>query len=114
MTLEKIILEILESRDTTNPTEVRQYCLDGYGLRVERVMDISEDDALKEGCVGTPCNHGSEWACTDCMNTGYIEPPSLDFMGMWDQINKKRGYSWYDNPYAWVIDYKILETGGNK
>lgn len=36
MTLEKIILEILESRDTTNQTEVRRYCLDGYGLRISK------------------------------------------------------------------------------
>ncbi len=36
MTLEKIILEILESRDTTNPTEVRRYCLNAYGLRISK------------------------------------------------------------------------------
>lgn len=36
MTLEKIIFEILESRDTTNPTEVRRYCLEAYGQRISK------------------------------------------------------------------------------
>lgn len=36
MTLEKIILEILESRDMTNPEEVRRYCLDAYGMRISK------------------------------------------------------------------------------
>lgn len=55
--------------------------------RVERVQDISEIDALKEG-VST----------------------AEKYAALWDSLNAKRGYSWESNPWVWVIDFNLLTT----
>lgn len=95
-------------------------------IRVERVQDISRDDAIVEGlteffwddeCAKIPhiakdiakgkrwWNHviikrgrkHSVWAC-----------PRKAFRELWDDINDKRGFGWDKNPWVWVIEWKQL------
>jgi len=61
------------------------------GNRIERVQDISEEDARAE--VG-------EWGCDT------IEV----FQELWDSINAKRGFGWDVNPWVWVIEFVRVET----
>jgi hypothetical protein len=68
------------------------------GIRVERVQDISEDDARSEGIY----NHE---------HLKYITSACKAFQGLWDSLNKKRGFGWDDNPWVWVIEFKVLERG---
>lgn len=85
-------------------------------VRCERVQEISDDDAIKEGCAGAVCDclhfgrgvHG----CESCMNTGWQDPPTLEFMDLWDGLNAKRGYSWASNPWVWVISFERCEKPG--
>jgi hypothetical protein len=80
------------------------------GTRVERVQDISEDDALAEGCTQGKCScGGAAYACTDCMNTGITEPASLNFLDLWNSINAKRGYGCDVNPWVRVIEFRRVE-----
>lgn len=74
-------------------------------VRVERLQEISEEDAIKEGFEGTLC-HCSRVQCTDCMNTGWLEPPKVDFIYMWDSLNAKRGFGRENNPWVWVIAFE--------
>ncbi len=68
-------------------------------VRVERVQDISHEDALAEGSApDAPYNNygtGSKYRDT--------------FAQLWDLINEKRGYGWNDNPWVWVIEF-VMEA----
>ena len=79
-------------------------------VRVERVQDITNNDAIKEGCAGAECDClriGRSWmGCESCMNTGWQEPPVVEFMQLWEHLNAKRGYGWDANPWVWVISFE--------
>lgn len=62
-------------------------------VRVERVTDISEEDAKAEGVTPNPITN--------------IDPYRAAFCELWDKLNEKRGYSWLSQPYVWVIDFKL-------
>lgn len=76
-------------------------------VRVERLRDISEADAVAEGFEGVPCDHVNPGfaGCTDCMNSGWLEPPWVGFHLAWDELNAKRGFGWETDPWAWVIEF---------
>ncbi len=79
-------------------------------VRVERMQEISEGDAIAEGCEGIPCDHPSgRYACEDCMNTGWREPPIVMYHELWDELNAKRGYGWDTNPWVWVITFERID-----
>lgn len=65
-------------------------------VRVERLQDITEDDATAEGLrIGI----GGEpyFSCRDA------------FVALWNSINAKRGYGWDTNPWVWVISFERCE-----
>jgi len=90
------------------PREAARIWLRVTDVRVERVQDITENDAMAEGCSGVVCEHSNSinGGCSDCMNTGWFEPPELEFMDLWDKLNAKRGYGWHTNPWVWVIGFE--------
>ena len=64
-------------------------------VRVERVQDISIDDAFAEG--------------VRCIN----DRERIEFRKLWDSINAKRGFGWDVNPWTWVIEFdRTTPTGG--
>lgn len=87
-------------------------------VRVERLKDMTDKDALKEGAQGVKCDHAGlgVYGCTDCMNTGWLEPPILEFMGIWNSTIKKSEldrYGWDANPWVWVIEFERCEKPEN-
>ena len=96
------------------PKEAARSWLKVTDVMVERLKDITEDGALREGSQGIRCNHVAlgEHGCTDCMNTGWIEPPQVEFMQIWNSTIKKSDidrYGWDANPYVWVIEFERCE-----
>lgn len=63
-------------------------------VRVERVQEISVNDA---------CAEGSPWD-----ERGFRSEHRPWFIDAWNSINAKRGYSWESNPWVWVIEFKVL------
>lgn len=65
-------------------------------VRVERLHDISEQDAWAEGCLGwdDDVTGGS---------SGYAE-----FWNLWESINGEG--SWNKNPWVWVVEFKKVEV----
>lgn len=78
-------------------------------VRVERLQEITEADAILEGF------------------TTYYEPKSYDeykagtiaqlpvpqFRKCWDSLNAKRSYGWQTNPFVWVIGFYRIKQGGD-
>lgn len=96
------------------PKEAARIWLKVTNVRVERLKDMTDNDALKEGAEGVRCDHAGlgAYGCTDCMNTGWLEPPLLEFMGIWNSTIKKSDidrYGWYANPWVWVIEFERCE-----
>jgi hypothetical protein len=75
--------------------------LEVIGVRVERVQDISEEDAKAEGCVcrsWESVEHDKQWNAK--------EYHANVFSGLWDSVNAKRGFGWDENPWVWVYKFK--------
>lgn len=79
-------------------------------IRVERLQEISEEDAIAEGmqksigglwCGAPHRAHG----CPKQHNTA-VEA----FADLWDSLNAKRGYGWDVNPRVWVIEFRRVEA----
>jgi len=73
------------------------------GVRVERVQEITEDDAKAEGAA---MGYDGDYSPHQGFNH------RGGFMALWDSINAKRGLSWDANPWVWVVEFERAE-GGN-
>lgn len=100
------------------PKEAARIWLKVTDVRVEQLKEITEDGALREGAQGVICDHVAlgEHGCTDCMNTGWLEPPQVEFMQIWNSTIKKPDidrYGWDASPYVWVIEFERCEKPEN-
>lgn len=71
------------------PRWASRLTLENKGVRVERLQDISEEDAAAEG-VERPAWDNASYRC--------------EFMRLWDEINPK--HPWASNPWVWVVEFK--------
>lgn len=79
------------------PKEATRITLDITEIRVERLQEITDTDAVKEGIA----------------NGAYAVSPIRSFQKLWDSLNEKQGYRWKINPWVWVISFRALNlTGG--
>lgn len=83
------------------PRRASRLTLEIVAVRVERLQDITEDDAVAEGC--------QPWM----KNGQMVDTAASDFVHLWSDINEKRGYSWESNPWVWVIEFRNLSGAGN-
>jgi hypothetical protein len=92
------------------PKEAARIFLKITDVRVERLQDITEEQTQKEGCEGIRCHcMGMGYACTDCYNTGWQEPPSVNFMYLWDSTIRKDmscTLCWNANPWVFVYEFE--------
>ena len=100
------------------PKEAARIWLRVTDVRVERLQDITYNGALREGSQGIRCDHVAlgVHGCTDCMNTGWIEPPQVEFMQIWNSTIKNSDlnrYGWEANPWVWVIEFERCEKPEN-
>lgn len=80
-------------------------------IRVERVQDISEADAMAEGVEATTALVNNEHLFTECRPDLPRIPAAVQgFCELWDRINAKRGYGWAVNPWVWVVSFRRKEA----
>lgn len=86
------------------PREASRITLRITGARVERLQDISEEDAKAEGF----CDHPTGIIIPNSRPPQRAEISYVDwFKDLWERINKKRqGLTWNDNPWVWVIEFE--------
>ena len=74
-------------------------------IRVERLQDISEADAVAEG---SSKSHPSIDKVSQTF--GFADWPRSWFAQTWDHINGTG--SWEANPWVWVVEFKVVEPQG--
>lgn len=111
------------------PRWASRITLEITNVRVERLQDISEADALVEGIIsdadyaddpdgnGIPCGLcrgtglypalGANLGMTeaDCIS---CDSPTKRFSLLWDKINGKK-HPWSSNPWVWCISFRRIE-----
>ena len=112
------------------PRWASRLTLEVVAVRVERLQEISEEDAIAEGGVWTD-NGPRKWArvrgltfdqanSVNGWNEGWSHTGETDrdkclgsarmsFANLWNTINAKRGFSWESNCWVWVVEFKVLE-----
>lgn len=96
------------------PRSASRITLEITGVRVERLNDIGEADAIAEGV--------EQIATTGCDNAVWMDyafprsgkgflSPGYAFKTLWESINGAD--SWKSNPWVWAIEFRrITEAGG--
>lgn len=94
------------------PRHASRITLEIVNVRVERLRDISEDDAKAEGIRELPLQEGEPgaWWSGDVMQGSVLHgrSPVMAFRKLWDSINKDRA-PWESNPWVWVIEFRRIE-----
>jgi hypothetical protein len=105
------------------PREAARISHNVKNIRVERIQDITAEDARAEGISETDVlkaynaifKHKGGFAdnvasreLTKLFGTDneYI----YEFRNLWNSINAKRGYGWDANPFVWVIEFERCEV----
>lgn len=83
------------------PRWASRILLEIVSVRVERLNDCSEADALAEGVKAEPCDH----VRLSCEEIGCCGPTARGmYAALWEQINGAG--AWAANPWVWVIEFK--------
>lgn len=86
------------------PRWASRLTLEVTSVRVERLQDISEEDAKAEG-IG----EAKPWVF-DGGGPAMGPTATHAFMRLWDSINGKRpGCAWQDNPWVWAVTFRRVD-----
>lgn len=73
-------------------------------IRVQRLQEISAQEALAEG-------HKNFFYGSYDRDFGSKAPSLMNFLRTWDATDgRKSGCSWEDNPWVWVIEFRVIES----
>lgn len=78
--------------------------LEVTGVRVERLQDISEADAIAEGIEKTPSGF---WSLYGQSTVDGTYSPRASYRALWESINGPD--RWDENPWVWAITFKVIK-----
>ena len=82
-------------------------------IRVERLQEISEEDAIAEGVDFAESSNGKTYKDYLLYPNDVYEwynSPKRSFESLWKSINGRE--SWNQNPWVWVIEFRVLSKTG--
>lgn len=82
------------------PRWASRITLEIVAVRVERVQEISGDDAFAEGVVDDIRLSIEAWNARAVAH----------FRNLWNDLNAKRGFGWDANPWVWVVEFKRIAS----
>lgn len=88
------------------PRALSRVDLEVTRVRVQRLQDITEEDARAEGLCQRLTREGTFYHHEESTPSGrwWIDPVDA-FRHLWDAINGERA-SWQSNPWVWVVSFK--------
>lgn len=86
------------------PRWVSRITLELTDVRVERLQNIDESDAWREGVEPATAGIGDD---------GPLKTHRTGFVRLWNELNAKRA-PWASNPWVWVVSFRQLPTEGNE
>lgn len=96
------------------PKEACRLFLKVTNVRVERLKEISENDAIAEGVDKKGELYYDYYSEIPQVGRDFyykIETAKISFMGLWCKINGVD--SWRSNPWVWVIEFERIEKPEN-
>ncbi|HEX2655591.1 MAG TPA: hypothetical protein VHN11_18325 [Xanthobacteraceae bacterium] len=97
------------------PRAASRITLEVTGVRVERLQDISEPDAIAEGIYSIgqhDCpvfgSHPLWWHEPTDQRSCSMESARTAYATLWDSLNAPHGYGWDTNPWVWVVEFKRI------
>jgi hypothetical protein len=97
------------------PRWASRVTLEITSIRVERLKDISDNDAIAEGIYTKlqkeDTAHGDMWMGTRIDGSEVVlmpGAPRLDYRDLWESINGAG--SWDANPWVWVVEFRRAEV----
>lgn len=102
------------------PKKAARQFLKVLSVRVERLQDISKDDAVAEGILPLTMSN-AQLIEMGQQYLDYSKPPEFlnegldpvsSFKSLWQKINGKK-IPWNENPFVWVYEYELCEKPKN-
>ncbi|MCV0371109.1 hypothetical protein [Filomicrobium sp.] len=87
------------------PRRASRLTLEVTDVRVERLQDISEEDAIAEGVSRIATVGGAGWQ--DYSGGVGFGDPRRSFLSLWDSLNEARGFGWDVNPWVVAVTFKV-------
>jgi hypothetical protein len=87
--------------------ELSRLCLEVTNVRVERLQDISREDAIVEGLQRVDLGPAEYGFHDKKNNPKFWSNPVHAYSALWESINGNG--SWHQNPWVFVIEFKILK-----
>lgn len=93
------------------PKEAARIWLKVTDVRVERLQEITDEQAEREGIQYDECPTGFTWKQETDMHNCYTTPIGA-MQALWDSTIKKSDidrYGWDASPWVWVIEFERCE-----
>ena len=91
------------------PRKAARIFLKVKNIQVERLQDITEEDAEAEGAIDWICQqHNNGTWIDNAMRGAACAKPKRAFALLWNSIYEKH-FGWDQNPWVWVIEFEKVE-----